>query len=784
MSGFATNYPLTSQPAPTTVRPPQPGDPVITVRNAEEGTTRVPVSLSPKKHRQSNWIPGGICIKSSDRPSLVSLDKKFRLFVKTDGDVVVMGPNGHKVWSLRKHHRRDAMIKADKAPFRLCLKNDGVLAQFNAKHEVVWSSDTQNKGVAPFKLHLGDRLGILSVIDARNLVIWSSGFPSTCDEARSAYLRMYKDVAKAGIDPWQHYKISVLAKPADKKEKRVWLGPSCQTCDGAKKHYHVVYPDAKHMDAAEHYLKIGRKEGREWKSRFKCLHTIQSNQYLEMGNSLISMNGKYRLLNQADGNLVSYSTETKKIRWSLKNNGTTNHGSQGATYRLRLREDGNLVYITAKGELIWHSDSAGKANPPFEARLLDDGNLGVFGNTKDGKGVILVWSSMWPKTCELARQQYLRLNKEVAKANIDPWVHYSEHVLRKPKGEKEAFVWPGPKCVTDCERARVAYHKLYPEVSVHDAGWHYAERGRRLNRTWQGHGKDIYRCVNSVISPGYIHSTITSENGIYKATLARSGIVVVTSELGVVWQHTKHTSRRPGKGPYSLQLQNDGNLVARNADGSIYWDTNSANMGYPPFTLTVTNMGHLRIRDERGVIVWSTGDGWHPTCAGAQAQYKKENGGTWDDYLDSLLQKPHEKRVWRGPRCNQCSDAYARYVVEYPEVKNSTMNAAEHFVKIGKYQHRLWTGFDDCWKPPQNIIVTRKPQTTTTKPPQAKPMTTPPPPAKTTQPPTPKPTTTVIDGKIYNLCMNPENAVIPDEWGRKWGSENGDTCVIYTNKGT
>jgi hypothetical protein len=52
----------------------------------------------------------------------------------------------------------------------------------------------------------------------------------------------------------------------------------------------------------------------------------------------------------------------------------------------------------------------------------------------------------------------------------------------------------------------------------------------------------------------------------------------------------------------------------------------------------------------------------------------------------------------------------------------------------------------------------------------------------TTKPPTPKPTTTVIDGKVYKLCKNPDNAKTPDEYGRRWGTEDGDTCVIYTNK--
>jgi len=765
MSGIATSPPPAQRP----------GDPVVNIQTAQDGTTRVPVTYGTLKPKRPNYLRSGMCIRSSDRASLVSNDKKFMLFVKPDGEVAVMGPNGNKVWSSSRYHTRIAMITG-KAPFRFCLKSNGDLVQYNAKNEIIWTTDTSQKGKGPFSLILNDRSGILVLVDANRVVIWSSVFSMSCDDARSSYLRKYKEVAEAGVDPWLHYKSKVLDKPMDQKEKRIWSGPKCHACDVAKKHYHLHYPETKNNDAAEHYLKKGRMQKRIWTAPLKCLNTIQANRYLEMGKSLYSPDGKHRLVNQVGGNLIVFSTEDKKVLWSLRGNETTHRGNNSATYRLTLREDGNLVYITAKGELIWQSNSGGKANPPFEFRVADKGHLFVFGKTKDGKPMG-VWSSQWPKQCEIARKHYLKTYKEVAQANIDPWVHYSQNVLSKPKGEKGSYIWAGPKCVTGCESASAAYHKLYPEVRVRDAARHFAEVGQKQNRVWQGVGNDPYRCVNSVTSPGYIHARITSSNGLYKATLQkRSGDLIVSSQLGVVWQHRNHTSRRPGKGPYSLQLQNDGNLVARNANGSIYWDTNSANMGYPPFKLIVSNTGNLQIMDERRVLVWSTGDGWRRTCAGAQAQYKNENGGTWDDYLKSLLQKPQEKRVWRGPRCNQCSDAYARYLVEYPEVKNTNMNAAEHFVKFGKYQNRLWTGFGDDWKPTQKMILTRPPKRTTTRPP-IKPTTTLKP---TTRPPTQAPTTTVVDGKVYKLCMNPANATRQDELGRKWGTENGDTCVIYT----
>jgi hypothetical protein len=788
---FSTLLPTTSAPTPTpalptpttttTLKPQKPGDPSISIKNAADNTTHVVVSPKPLPPKNPHSMPSNTCLKSSDLASLVSKDKKYKLFVKNDGEIVVMGPNGFKAWSSFRHHRRISFVTG-KGPFFFCLKKDGSLVQYNSKKEVVWSTDCSEKGTGPFQLILSDGTGILQVIDTTRLVIWSSAFPMTCDEARASYLRNHKDVAQAGVDPWLHYADRVLKQKGGKKERRVWMGPKCKSCDDAKHIYKSQYPDFKNMSAEEHYLKFGRKQNREWRAPLQCLDTLRQDYILETGKSLISMNGNYVLLNQTGGDLVVFSTVSRKQVWSLKTKETTSPKINGANCRLKLTRSGNLVYTTLKNELIWQSDSGEKANHPFELKLQNDGNLYIQGRAKDPQKSIIVWASHWTKQCEEARQIYLRTYKEVAQSQVDPWVHYSEHVLRKPMGQKDAFLWVGPKCVTSCQSANEAYHRRYPQVSVNDAGWHYAEIGKKQNRVWQGMGKDPYRCVNSIISPGHIHTSITSPNGVYKANLSQStGLFVVSSELGVVWQHTKHTSRRPStKGPYTLQLQNDGNLVARNANGSIYWDTNSANLGYPPFKLIVSNMGNLQILDKRGVLVWSTGDGWQLTCAAAHERYKKEHGGgSWDDFLRSLLQKPEQKQVWRGPRCNQCSDAYARYIVEYPEVKNHQLNAAEHFVKIGKFQHRLWTGFDDCWKPPPS---TSRPTTPTkqrlAQPTSLKPTLRP----TTTKPPTPKPTTTVIDGKVYKLCKNPDNAQTPDEYGRRWGTEDGDTCVIYTNK--
>lgn len=702
----------------------------------------------------SHKLAAGMCLKnSSDVPMLVSQNKQSKLFVKTDGEIVIIGPKGAPIWSTRKLHTRVHRI-TNAGPFRLCLKDTGNLVQYNSKDELVWQTDTAMKGNGPFELLLNDN-GVLLVASRDKMLIWSSAFKTTCDSARALYTNTYRVVAASRIDPWTHYVKHVLSKPNGKKEKFVWAGPKCTSCEQAKDLYRAIYPDSKSMDPAAHYLTIGRKQNRMWTSKLSCINSLAEGAVLDVGKSLISSNAKYRFTNQPDGNLVIVSIADNKVWWSLRKNETTRFEKKTGSYKLKMNSDGTLVY-EGQGDVLWKTDSDGKADRPYTMTLTDKGFLQVTGGPKG----IQIWTSIWAKQCEPARQWYCNKYKEVAQANIDPWIHYTENVLTKPSGQKGQYIWPGPKCETNCEDAKGAYHHRYPEVQKKDAALHFLNFGGKENRIWKGTG-DMFRCINAVVSPGYIIKNITSNNGLFMASLNKFGIINIRSEISEIWNHTQLTTRRPGKGPYSLQLQNDGNLVARNADGSIYWDTNTANMGHSPYKLIVTDKGHLRIDDQRGVTVWTTRSDWENTCGAAQIKYKEEYKGTWNDFIKSLRETPQEKRVWRGPRCEQCSDAYKRYLVEYPDIKQQNLNAAEHFVKTGKYQGRIWTGANDCWKQPIRPATTIKPTSA------------PAPPAST-----PKPTTTVIDGNTYKLCTDPKYATVSDEFGRNWGTENNETCVV------
>lgn len=96
---------------------------------------------------------------------------------------------------------------------------------------------------------------------------------------------------------------------------------------------------------------------------------LQSGARLLPGQSLVSTNGRYRLLYQADGNLVLYDDVERTAPWASNTVGT----SAGQAV---LQGDGNFVVYDAQGIGRWSTGTVGNSN----AYLLvqSDGNIVVY----------------------------------------------------------------------------------------------------------------------------------------------------------------------------------------------------------------------------------------------------------------------------------------------------------------------------------------------------------------------------------------------------------------------
>lgn len=147
------------------------------------------------------------------------------------------------------------------------------------------------------------------------------------------------------------------------------------TCDDPSAYYYFYAPDVKaaNMDAFQHWNSNGWMEGRKscWPKPVSSLATNGKNT-MKPGENLVSTNGLYRLMLQADGNLVGYEIASGKSFWNSK---SANKGA--APYQLVLQGDGNLVIYDSKGKAVWNAGTNSTV-APFLFVMQDDRNVVIY----------------------------------------------------------------------------------------------------------------------------------------------------------------------------------------------------------------------------------------------------------------------------------------------------------------------------------------------------------------------------------------------------------------------
>lgn len=98
---------------------------------------------------------------------------------------------------------------------------------------------------------------------------------------------------------------------------------------------------------------------------------------------------------------------------------------------------------------------------------------------------------------------------------------------------------------------------------------------------------------------------LVSKNGLFEARIQMDGNFVVYKhpEKKVLW-----TSKTYGKGvaPYTLRLQNDGNLVVYDGRNSVIWASATNGKGQAPYKLVMLDDGNLTLRDSKELIFWGS----------------------------------------------------------------------------------------------------------------------------------------------------------------------------------
>ena len=98
-------------------------------------------------------------------------------------------------------------------------------------------------------------------------------------------------------------------------------------------------------------------------------NALRSGARLVAGEALTSLNGRFRLLYQPDGNLVLYDDTDGTAAW---NTGTAAGGAGQAI----LQSDGNFVVYDAQGNPAFFTGTGG--NPNARLVLQDDGNIVIY----------------------------------------------------------------------------------------------------------------------------------------------------------------------------------------------------------------------------------------------------------------------------------------------------------------------------------------------------------------------------------------------------------------------
>lgn len=108
-------------------------------------------------------------------------------------------------------------------------------------------------------------------------------------------------------------------------------------------------------------------------------NTLFLNQYLIQDQYLSSSDGRFKLILQADGNLVLYVNATGRAVWASNTVGT------GGT-RLYMQDDGNLVILNQFSQPIWATNTAGY--PDSRLIVQNDRNVVIYTPTNQA-----IWST-------------------------------------------------------------------------------------------------------------------------------------------------------------------------------------------------------------------------------------------------------------------------------------------------------------------------------------------------------------------------------------------------------
>jgi len=337
----------------------------------------------PTGSQYSQLLPG---------ESLYSKNGLFNLILQRDGNLVVYKEN-KPIWASNT-------VRAEIA--RAVIQEDANFVIYDKNNRPFWASGTNRNGSGQFRIILGDD-GYLTLIDNNNQLLWTTKKPQSDSLKSDANSNEY-NLLKVGesiysknnrfrftlqedgnlvyfdgnVPKWTSntngksgsYVIMqsdgnlVLYTSANSP---IWASGTNGYIGGP---YRLVVGDEGTL------IVYGQNNYPLW-TAFRFKDTLFSYQKgvdggdrLKRNESIKSLNDRFILVMQDDGNLVIY--DNGRPIWATNTNG------KGGSYAV-IQDDRNFVVYTDGNRPIWASNSNGRGLPPCKLIMQNDGNLVLYG---------------------------------------------------------------------------------------------------------------------------------------------------------------------------------------------------------------------------------------------------------------------------------------------------------------------------------------------------------------------------------------------------------------------
>ena len=336
-----------------------------------------------------------------------SADGRFRFLMQTDGNLVLYGPAGQPLWSSGTHGHNnvfDVIMQSDgnlviyagqnqalwssgtqgKAGAHLIVQNDGNAVMYDGSNHAVWATNTVVPATPGVPGQVGRLLagqgllvnGSIHSADGRftlrlqgdgNLVLAGPGNQILWASGSSGHTNVWDAVMQADGNLVVY----------DAHSKAIWSsgtqGKAGATLTVQNDGNVVIYDSGNHAVWASNTVVPAQPNTPKQGNR------LAAGEGLIPGHAVLSPDGRFRLILQADGNLVLYGPGNT----ALYATGTAGHGN---VWDAIMQSDGNFVIYDGHSKALWASGTQGK--PGTTLTVQNDGNVVLYNTAGQA-----VWSS-------------------------------------------------------------------------------------------------------------------------------------------------------------------------------------------------------------------------------------------------------------------------------------------------------------------------------------------------------------------------------------------------------